>query len=100
MYKLETNLKGYSMKNKYDPPLGWRRTEKIKPYFEVSSKASSDSGGRIYSALYATLKDGRTIEEAYQLDVKGYRTKGYTKYDIFKRNKDGKYMVKGRPPIY
>lgn len=35
---------------------------------EVSSK-----GDKRFSALYARLKDGRTIEEAYQLDVKGYR---------------------------
>jgi hypothetical protein len=39
--------------------------------YEVSSQ-----GDKRFSALYATLKDGRTIEEAYQLDVKGYRSKG------------------------
>lgn len=36
--------------------------------YEVSTK-----GDRRFSALVATLFDGRTIEEAYQLDVKGYR---------------------------
>jgi hypothetical protein len=36
--------------------------------YEVSSH-----GDTRYSALFATLQDGRTIEEAYQLDVKGYR---------------------------
>ena len=39
--------------------------------YEVSSV-----GDRRFSALYARLKDGRTIEEAYQLDVKGYRAQG------------------------
>lgn len=39
--------------------------------YEVSSK-----GDKRFSALYAKLNDGRTIEEAYQLDVKGYREKG------------------------
>lgn len=39
--------------------------------YEVSSK-----GDTRFSALYAKLKDGRTIEEAYQLDVKGYRAQG------------------------
>lgn len=39
--------------------------------YECSSK-----GDRTYSALYAKLMDGRTIEEAYQLDVKGYRKYG------------------------
>lgn len=39
--------------------------------YEVSSV-----GDRRFSALYARLKDGRTIEEAYQLDVKGYRQHG------------------------
>lgn len=37
--------------------------------YELSSK-----GDRRFSALNARLRDGRTIEEAYQLDVKGYRT--------------------------
>jgi hypothetical protein len=36
--------------------------------YEVSSHGDSR-----YSALFAKLGDGRTIEEAYQLDVKGYR---------------------------
>lgn len=33
----------------------------------------STRGDARFSALRATLQDGRTIEEAYQLDVKGYR---------------------------
>ncbi len=36
----------------------------------------STLGDRRFSALCARLSDGRTIEEAYQLDVKGYRTEG------------------------
>jgi len=40
--------------------------------YEVSSK-----GDKRFSARFAKLKDGRTIEEAYQLDVKGYRKIGY-----------------------
>lgn len=36
--------------------------------YEVSSKGDSR-----FSALRARLRDGRTIEQAYQLDVKGYR---------------------------
>lgn len=39
--------------------------------YEVSSK-----GDKRFSALYARFKDGRSIEEAYQLDVKGYRVQG------------------------
>jgi hypothetical protein len=39
--------------------------------YEVSS-----AGDRRYSALSARLRDGRTIEEAYQLDLKGYRRFG------------------------
>lgn len=37
--------------------------------YECSSK-----GDTRFSALFAKLPDGRTIEEAYQLDVKGFRT--------------------------
>lgn len=33
----------------------------------------SSRGDQQFSALFAKLADGRTIEEAYQLDVKGYR---------------------------
>ena len=36
--------------------------------YEVSSM-----GDKRFSALYARLADGRTIEEAYQLDCKNYR---------------------------
>lgn len=39
--------------------------------YEVSSQ-----GDKRFSALIAKLNDGRTIEEAYQLDIKGYRIKG------------------------
>lgn len=38
----------------------------------------STRGDRRFSVLYARLRDGRTIEDAYQLDVKGYRRIGYT----------------------
>ena len=52
--------------------------------FEVSSR-----GDRRFSALYARLRDGRTIEQAYQLDVKGYRALGATDWRA----------GKGRPPV-
>lgn len=39
--------------------------------YELSSR-----GDKRFSALYARLRDGRTIEQAYQLDVKGYRAVG------------------------
>ncbi len=40
-----------------------------KDGYEVSSQ-----GDRRFSALYAKLSDGRTIEEHYQVDVKGYES--------------------------
>lgn len=51
--------------------------------YEVSSK-----GDKRFSAFYARLKDGRTIEEAYQLDVKGYRKYG-----------NNPMLGKGKPPL-
>lgn len=48
-----------------------RRVNPGEPYYEVSTKGDSR-----FSALNARLVDGRTIEEAYQLDVKGYRRFG------------------------
>jgi FMN phosphatase YigB (HAD superfamily) len=40
-----------------------------EPYYECSSK-----GDKRFSALYAKL-NGKSIEEIYQLDIKGYRGK-------------------------
>lgn len=48
----------------------------------------SGRGDRRFSALYARLPDGRTIEEAYQLDVKGYRVHG-----------NDWRLGKGKPPL-
>lgn len=56
-----------------------------KSYYECSSKG--DTG---YSPMFATLKkyDNKTIEEIYQLDIKGYRSK----------TNDWK-QAKGKPPL-
>jgi hypothetical protein len=51
--------------------------------YEVSTK-----GDKRFSAFYAKLRDGRTIEEAYQLDVKGYRKYG-----------NSPMLGKGKPPL-
>ncbi len=51
--------------------------------FECSSK-----GDKRFSALYAKLPDGRTIEEHYQCDVKGYQPGG----------RDWR-LGKGKPPL-
>ena len=59
----------------------WAR--KSENSYEVSSK-----GDKRFSALVATLKDGRTIEEAYQLDIKGYRSQG-----------NNWRLGKGKPPL-
>ena len=48
----------------------------------------SSHGDPRFSALYARLADGRTIEEAYQLDVKGYRSLG-----------SNWRLGKGKPPL-
>lgn len=55
----------------------WSR--KSQNGFEVSTAAknlSAEQGDKRFSAFNAKLKDGRSIEEAYQLDVKGYRIDG------------------------
>jgi hypothetical protein len=51
--------------------------------YEVSSH-----GDKRFSAFFAYLKDGRNIETAYQLDVKGYRALG-----------DDWELGKGNPPL-
>lgn len=61
--------------------MDWARY--AKDGYEVSSQ-----GDTRFSALFAKLSDGRTIEEAYQLDVKGYR-------QISTSWRDGK----GKPPL-
>lgn len=49
----------------------WRHARVDRLGYEVSSV-----GDVRFSPLYALLPDGRTVEEAYQLDVKGYRARG------------------------
>lgn len=62
----------------------WARYPKPgQPFYEVSS-----AGDKRFSAMWARLSDGRTIEEAYQLDVKGYRELG-----------DSWRLGKGKPPL-
>lgn len=51
--------------------------------YEVSSQ-----GDTRFSALFAKLQDGRTLEEAYQLDIKGYRAVTSSWRD-----------AKGKPPL-
>ncbi|WP_199028440.1 KH domain-containing protein [Ralstonia sp. ASV6] len=46
------------------------------PFAGVEGYEISSAGDKRFSALNARLADGRTIEEAYQLDVKGYRVQG------------------------
>jgi hypothetical protein len=48
--------------------MNWTYARRAQNSYELSSR-----GDKRFSALYARLRDGRTIEEAYQLDVKGYR---------------------------
>lgn len=74
------------MENKFTPtiPYKWaRRVQVGSPYYEVSSK-----GDKRFSAFYARLSDGRSIEEAYQLDIKGYRRLG-----------NSPMLGKGKPPM-
>ena len=56
------------------PEYTWSRYPNGKPNLEVSSHGNAFS--KQFSAFIAKLSDGRTIEEAYQLDVKGYRVQG------------------------
>lgn len=79
--------------------------------FEVSSKGTAL--GREFSALYAKLKDGRSVEEIYQLDVKGYRkslnewlaagNRFYSykgkEYDLVSKPEMRWIYGKGKPPL-
>ncbi len=57
--------------------------------FDPHGYECSTAGDRRFSALCARLSDGRTIEEAYQLDVKGYRALG-----------NDWHLGKGEPPLH
>lgn len=63
------------------PPYSWAR-------YCANGYELSSAGDSRFSALNARLKDGRTIEEAYQLDVKGYRQRG-----------NDWHLGKGKPPL-
>lgn len=54
----------------------------------AKSYECSSAGDRRFSALYAYLDDGRSIEEAFQLDCKGYRSVS-----------DDWRAGKGKPPL-
>ncbi len=68
-------------KTQAKPKRTWARSSENN--YEVSTR-----GDKRFSALNAKLDDGRTIEEAFQLDVKGYRAK----------SNDWK-AGKGKPPL-
>lgn len=61
--------------------MGWAR-------FSPNGYECSSAGDTRFSALFAKLPDGRTIEEAYQLDIKGYRA-----------ITDNWKEAKGKPPL-
>ena len=61
----------------------WSRYAPVGKGYECSTQ-----GDKRFSALNARLSDGRTIEEAYQLDVKGYRVQG-----------ENWQLGKGKPPL-
>ena len=66
------------------PKCSWaRRSCPNGTTYEVSSK-----GDKRFSALYAIMQDGRSIEQHYQCDVKGY-CPGGTNWKL----------GKGRPPL-
>ena len=71
-------------------PVVYHWSREAKNGFEVSS--AGDQLGKMFSALNATLKDGRTVEEAYQLDVKGYRET----FDKWLAAGNTTYMYNGR----
>src|SRR6266436_8671703 len=64
------------------PMYRWARI--ANPGYECSTQ-----GDRRFSALHARLSDGRSIEEAYQLDIKGYRARG-----------NNWRLGKGKPPLH
>lgn len=86
-----------------EPVYAWARyAADNETSYEISS-----AGDRRFSAINAELADGRSIEEAYQLDVKGYAqhpliaaafVEGKTFKDIFfdKKLRD---VFKGAPPL-
>jgi hypothetical protein len=86
------------------PPIhyNWAKQTTTGQGYEVSS-----AGDRRFSALYAQLSDGRTIEEAYQLDVKGYRNHpeiqeqlgAEVKFQALFSNQKFRNIFKGQPPL-
>lgn len=58
------------------------------PIRNKSCLECSSKGDKRFSALFAKLPSGKTIEEYYQLDIKGHRING-----------DDWRIGKGKPPI-
>jgi hypothetical protein len=79
--ELKANIIFAQNKNKLNPNTTTPRVKSSNYIFTYARHSEngyevSSAGDKRFSALYAKLKDGRTIEEAYQLDVKGYRVRG------------------------
>lgn len=78
-------------------PLKWSRIAGANEKgYEISFKGAD----KRFCANFAKLNDGRSIEEAYLLDVKGYRSMGYTVDDLYKKDDQGKYLIKYKPSIH
>ncbi len=65
-------------------------TEALEPTTDIKMQTyeCSSKGDKRFSAFYARLEDGRTIEQHYQCDVKGYDPGG-TNWKL----------GKGKPPL-
>lgn len=68
----ENVIKPENVSEQEKPTVVFAWARKNADGYEVSSAAKTTLGKK-FSALNAKLKDGKSIEEAYQLDVKGYR---------------------------
>lgn len=84
------DLKTLSQEKLYQPYEMGKTLQEAPPWarYAPNGYEVSSHGDRRFSALNARLKDGRTIEEAYQLDVKGYRSQS-----------NNWRAGKGKPPI-
>jgi len=77
-------------------PIKWSRIAgSNEKGYEISFKGDD----KRFCPNIARLNNGKTIDEVFLLDIKGYRAMGYTAEDLYKKDDQGKYLIKYNRPL-
>ena len=95
-FLLMTNIKANDLPRNNNNFAERLEGEDVEDSFNLEVSTAGDAFGKQFSALNAKFESGETVEEIYQLDVKGYRNLGYT-WQQAKKDKGRKAPFKLTP---